>query len=728
MTDDQRRWTHGTLRPSRSYLTRFRWRKLWQLGPFRWSDVAPWRAVRVAVGVMVPLTVGSALGRLDYGAFAALGALPAGFASFQGVTRSRVAAVAVAGTGMAVSTFVGAVTAAAAPWLLVPVVAVWGYVVGLAVCLGPRLSVAALQWPVGLLIATGMPLGPTEAALRAGLVLAGGLFQGVLVAVSWAFRRGDPERAALAESYRILAVYASGLAAGHFGPPSATALPAAVVLTDPNPLLPVTARLHFLDLLEQAERIRVSLAALAERAADDPSEAVLRPAADAARALDLIADTLSAGRAEHAGPITELNELLPSLAVASGTRGQSATEALFGQLRAVTRSLAGRFDTRPGRTPVNDKAINPVVPAGQEGIGWAALTLRANFALSGETGRHAVRLSVVAGLAEVMVQATGLFEGRWVVLTIFLVLKPDYTSTVYRSIQRAVGTAVGAGLGAAVASLAHPSSVGLIVAAGIAVAVAYALFDVNYVIYSSFLTVFIVILLDIFGLPADTTAVARLTNTAVGAVLALIAYSVWPTWEGLTAQEKFARMVEVHNTYTTALLRSLARPARTDQARLRGLQAAARRTRTDAEASSDRLADEPPHSPLTPTVARTLVAVVTRLAHTELSLHALVPPQATVIGREEDGARDADADRLEALAAAFDIAMITLAEAVRTLQPPGRIPPLRQVQRALRDRPTALDPRLLQITDHLVDTAHSLEDVLRRHLAPPVARADRPGT
>ncbi|MFF0289252.1 FUSC family protein [Streptomyces sp. NPDC005262] len=718
MTDDQRRRTHGTLRSSSSYLAGFRWRKLWQLGPFRWGDIAPWRAVRVAVGVMVPLAVGSACGRLDYGAFAALGALPAGFASFQGVTRSRVAAVAVAGAGMAVSTFVGAATAAAAPWLLVPVVVVWGYVVGLLVCLGPRLSVAALQWPVGLLIATGMPLGPTEAALRAGLVLAGGLFQGVLVAVSWAFQRGDPERAALAESYRILAVYASGLAAGHFGPPSATAFPAAVALTDPNPLLPMTTRLHFLDLLEQAERIRVSLAALADRAADEPSEAARRPVAYAARTLDLIADTLSTGRAERAGQARELNELLPSLAVAPGTRGQLAAEALFGQLRAVTRSLVA-LDARPGRTPVSHKAISPVVPAaGQDGIGCSALTLRANLALSGETGRHAVRLAVVAGLAEAMVQATGLFEGRWVVLTIFLVLKPDYTSTVYRSIQRAGGTAIGAGLGAAAAWLAHPSSVGLIIAAGIAVAAAYALFDVNYLIYSSFLTVFIVILLDILGLPADTTAVARLTDTAVGAVIALIAYSVWPTWEGLTAQEKFARTIEVHNTYTTALLRSLARPAQADPARLRGLQAAARRTRTDAEASSDRLADEPPHSPLTPGVARTLVAVVTRLARTELSLHALVPPRATAIGREEGGA-DADAGRLEALATAFDSAMITLAEAVRTLRPPGPIPPLRQVQNELHNRPTALDPRLLQITDHLVDTAHTLEDVLRRHLASP---------
>jgi uncharacterized membrane protein YccC len=717
MTNDQRRWTHSILRSSRSYLARFQWRKLWQFGPFRWGDVAPWRAARVAVGVMVPLAVGSAFGHLDYGAFAALGALPAGLASFQGVTRTRVTAVVVASAGMAVSTFVGAATAAAAPWLLVPVVVVWGYVVGLAVCLGPRLSVAAIQWPVALLIAIGMPLGPTEAALRAGLVLAGGLFQGLLVAVSWAFRRGDPERLALAESYRILAVYASGLAAGHFGPPSSMAFPAAAALADPNPLLPMTARLYYLDLLEQAERIRTSLAALAECAAEDPSGA-LRSAADAARALDLIAGTLSVGRADRAGRIRELNQLLSNLTVVPRTSGHVAAEALFGQLRAVTQSLASH-DTVPGRIPAGHAVSGPVVPATQDEVGWAALTLRANLTPSGETGRHAVRLAVVAGLAEVMVEATGLLEGRWVVLTIFLVLKPDYTSTVYSSIQRAVGTAVGAGLGAAAAWLAHSSSGGLIVAAGIAVAAAYALFDVNYVIYSSFLTVFIVIILDIFGLPADTTAVARLIDTVIGAAFALIAYSVWPTWEGFTAQEKFARLVEAHGAYTTALLHSLAHPGQTSPAQLRGLQAAARRARTDAEASSDRLADEPPHPPLIPTVAQTLVAVVTRLAHTELSLHALVPPQATATGREEGGAGDADAHRLDAFATAFSTTMISLAEAVRTLQPPGPIPPLRQVQSALRDRPTVLDPRLLQITDNLVDAAHTLEDVLRRHLASP---------
>src|SRR5262249_61706127 len=116
-----------------------------------------------------------------------------------------------AGIGMAVSTFVGAPLAHSAPWALVPVVVAWGYGTGLAVCLGKRLSVAALQWAVALLISVGLPLAPAAAVGRAGLVLAGGLFQGVLVAGSWVIRASHRERVPLADSYRALAGFAAGV-------------------------------------------------------------------------------------------------------------------------------------------------------------------------------------------------------------------------------------------------------------------------------------------------------------------------------------------------------------------------------------------------------------------------------------------------------------------------------------------------------------------------------------
>ena len=263
-----------SLRSSRSYIGELGWRKLVAIGPIRWGAVAPWRAARVALGVVVPLAIGSAAGHLDYGAFAALGALPAGFASFQGVARSRMVAVGVAGVGMAVSTFVGATAAATAPWLVVTAVIAWSYVIGLAVCLGRRLSVATLQWGTALMIAVGLPLEPVPAAVRAGLVLAGALLQGLLVAGSWVVRPGEAERNAMAGSYRDLSGYARRVAAGALEPPPSVAFPAAAILEDPNPLLREATQLKFLDLLEEAERVRASLAALAaEAAARRPDDA-----------------------------------------------------------------------------------------------------------------------------------------------------------------------------------------------------------------------------------------------------------------------------------------------------------------------------------------------------------------------------------------------------------------------------------------------------------------------
>ncbi|MFJ5220638.1 FUSC family protein [Streptomyces sp. NPDC088354] len=705
------------LRSARSYLGRFRWRRLLRLGPFRWRAAAPWRAARVAVGVVVPLAVGSAAGHLEYGAFASLGALPAGFASFQGVTRTRVAAVSAASVGMAVSTFVGATTAAAVPWLLVVVVSLWGYLVGLAVCLGPRLSVAAVQWPVALLISIGLPLGPAEAALRACLVLAGGLFQGALVALSWALQKGDPERAALSASFRSLAAYAAEVTTGRAGAPPSAALPGRARLADPNPLLPEAVRLAGIDLLEQAERIRAALSALSVHVAGDPSGSAGRFTAGAGRALGLTADALSSGRAERPGRLRELDRYLAELKAPSGAGAHWAAESLLGQLRACSRIL-GRLDAARGRTPSGDVPSGFPVPAPAGGLGWTVLTLRANLTPAGEAGRHAVRLAVVAGLAELMVQATGLFEGRWVVLTIFLVLKPDYNSTVYRSVHRAIGTAVGAGLGAAVAELAHPGPGGLVVAAGITVAAAYALFDVNYALYSCFLTVYIVVLLDILGFAAGTTATARLVDTAIGATLALVAFSLWPTWEGLTAQEKFARLMRANGRYAKALLHELAYPGQVRAERLRTLQAAARRARTDAEASTARLADEPAHPPLTPAVARALVAAVTRLAHAELSLHALIasPCPCPPVGREGGSTDLADdgAGRLDALGAALDVTMADLAGALRSMRPPGALPPLRRLQEEFRDQPVPPDVHLTPLTDDVVNAVDTLAAVLRR--------------
>jgi uncharacterized membrane protein YccC len=317
------------------------------------------------------------------------------------------------------------------------------------------------------------------------------------------------------------------------------------------------------------------------------------------------------------------------------------------------------------------------------------MTLRANLGLRSEAGRHALRLAVVAALAELLVLATGLTEGRWVVLTIFIVLKPDYATTVHRGLQRSIGTMLGAALGiAGVAGvrLAHLGTGGLIVAAGLSIAIAYATFDINFLVFTMFLTAWVVVLLDILGTSATSTAEARFACTAIGSALALVAYVVWPTWARLTAPETFARLLEAHRDYASALLRAFGDPHGADVARLRTLQSAARLARSDAEASASRLEAEHQDHPFTPTTARSVMTAVSRLGHAELALHALL------VSSPQDGRTRVDPaeEPVKGLGDAIAEAMTAFATSLRTLQRPPQLPALGATEVALRQLPRGI--------------------------------------
>ena len=90
------------------------------------------------------------------------------------------------------------------------------------------------------------------------------------------------------------------------------------------------------------------------------------------------------------------------------------------------------------------------------------------------------------GVAEVIAQAVGLPHGYWAALTVLIVLRPDYGSTLQRGLQRAAGTVLGAGLGVATVLLAHLGNDVLLVAIGVSLFAAYAVFPVNYLFFAVF--------------------------------------------------------------------------------------------------------------------------------------------------------------------------------------------------------------------------------------------------
>lgn len=316
------------------------WRLFTQLGPFRWSALAPWRAGRVALGVALPILVAWYSGHVDIGVYMALGALPAGFVSFQGQARSRIAGIALASIGMALSNFVGATMAADAPHLLLLIVALWAYLTGLSVCLGPIPSIATLQWSLAVMIGVGLPHGHREAAGHAALVCAGGFLQAAIVAASWVNRTGAKERNALAASYRELMAYALELAKGSSAAPPPAAFPAQSALADPNPLLAQHERLLYLDLLEQAERIRATLAALASTSATGDRDEFDAMLSEAGGVLESIADALSTTSAQRLALARGIEARLERLHVRPDAPWHWSAETLLGQLRAVAHMIA----------------------------------------------------------------------------------------------------------------------------------------------------------------------------------------------------------------------------------------------------------------------------------------------------------------------------------------------------------------------------------------------------
>jgi hypothetical protein len=710
------------LRGGRAFLAAELSKSGWlDFGAFHWGDLALGQSVRATIGVLTPLIIGIATGKIEYGSYAALGAVPAGFVSFRGVSRTRVVAVFFAAAGMAVSTFVGATAAASRPWLLVPAVFAWAYVTGILAALGPTVLAVTLQWPVALLIASALPLGPGPAVVRAALVLAGGLWQALLVISSWAVNRGSAERTALATTYADLAGYAADVIAGRQTPPSPLQLTASYVLRDPNPLMRTAAREYMLDLAEEAERIRATLTALSvgpHGASPGPGPSRVLDAA--ARALTELAAAIGGRPVLRAGHLTAARSALDGVSAESGTGWHWAAESLLSQLRSASR-IAERLNAAEPRS--GQAGRGSPQPISRSWRPDALLTVRASLGMSSEAGRHALRLAVLAALAEVIAQASGLSHGYWIVLTIFIVLRPDYSSTLYRGLQRAAGTVAGAGLGVATVLLVKVSLTALVFVIAVSLVAAYAVFTVNYLLYAVFLTDFVVVMLALLGLPPDPTAVARLIGTGIGTGLAILAYLLWPTWEGTSAAEKFARVIDAQGTYGRALLRAYTRPGDTEVSRLGTLQLAARRARSDAEASANRLAGEPEHPPMSASTALALTSAGHRIAQALITLGAAVTTHHASKTSSDDAALQPDLDELatgvaeatDRIAAALradpgtggpgtaDLSTADLSTGgpgtadrstgrgqpapARLLQPPGRLPPLRAEQQAIWQRP-----------------------------------------
>ncbi|MFE4874436.1 FUSC family protein [Streptomyces sp. NPDC056682] len=476
----------------------------WLIGGLRPGPAPiPWPAVaRAAVALAAPLAVGMATGQAAYGALVSMGALSGVIGDTADAYRMRIFNIAVPQFFGAVGVTVGSLVFGHG-WLAVGALTLVALVSGMISSIGAVASVSGLLLLLNAVVGAGLPMpGPWWKAPM--LLSLGGLFVLLLSLLGWPLRRTEPERAAVAATYRAVAEAIEAAATDAYDTRRQSVTQS--LNTAYDLILSRRAREHG----RRGELVRL-LAQLN----------VVIPLVEAAPAVHLrgwgVDAAIPAAVRQLAGAVEEGRTDSPEPRLpAPATPAERALDT------ALRHAFAVVHDADPGRTNIDDRLGRP-----------AALRIRVrragrNVLLSGASWRYGLRLALCIGLAQVLVSVIPVERSYWVALTIVFVLKPDFGSVFARALTRAIGTALG-----------------LVIAAGVLANVPRGWWDVpvmmvlaalipafsakGYAFQTAAITPVILLLSDVLNHQGFNLVMPRLWDSLIGCAIALVAgYLLWP--------------------------------------------------------------------------------------------------------------------------------------------------------------------------------------------------------
>jgi uncharacterized membrane protein YccC len=647
-------------------------RTLWRaLSRFDSQKILPQIAIRNTAGFSLAVILGTLFISPPTGVVAGLGALNASYSDGLDPYRFRARRMLIAAVFSGVAVITGALSAYSDTAAVI-VAAAWAFAAGMLVALGATAADLGVVTVVTVVVFAARPL-PLAEAVQAGVVATcGGLIQTLFSTLLWPLRRYEPERRILAGIYHSLAEVAQA------PPAAAKAPPMTMQISDAQDALAPLARDHGVEaerqvfLLAQAERLRLSIlnaGRLQRRMARHEG------GAEAAAALQEIlgcaagAIRLVGTRVLENGAATDTDEAIAKLtgcivefealrgsengslfaALLRDARRQSV--ALRSQIRAAASAAAARDDYRGAADSREWAADAP--PGWRLRFEGYRARLLANLSFDSTVFRHALRLTVCLAIGDIVGRAMLLQRTYWIPMTVAIVLKPDFTSTFARGVLRIGGTIVGLVFATLLFHVVHTG-----VSTDILLMTVFTLLlrwmgPANYGIFVFAVSSLVVLLIAMTGVAPGDVIAPRALNTAIGGMLALAAYAVWPTWERTQTRAALVHMLEAYREYTRAVLEAWQGGSRgaINAARLRG-----RRARSNAQASVDRMAGEPGIT------ERQAVSLNTILVHSHSFVHAVMAMESHLYRQRPEAAPA----WMPAFAASADRALDALIARVRS--------------------------------------------------------------
>jgi uncharacterized membrane protein YccC len=682
---------------------------------FERSKINPWIGLRNSLGIALPLILGAAIGQMAGGLLMAIGALNVSYSD--GVEPYRQRARRMLG-----ATCFGALAVGAGGllgrehFLLVVLAGLCAFAAGMMVAVGQTVSDIGGMSLATLIVFAAQGMTPKAALQSTLLAFGGGLLQTGLAVASWTVRRYLPERRALATFYSELARAAANAQESAV---ASVAPPASGESTEAQRALASLLGDHSLDaerylaLLNQAERIRLSLLALGRlririgrQSGSEAQAAILdRSLIAASHALATIALSIGLGNREATKP-EEIHRLEAAAEDLRRSTNPMASDARW-QLDALAGQLRSAAELAFHSTP----AGSALFAAHESAIPWtlraagAMAKLRANFSLDSAAFRHALRLAAGVAIGEAINRVTGSRRGYWMPMTIAIVLRPDFSATFSRGALRLAGTLAGLLVATGVVYFLTPSQGVEIFLIVFFTFLLRSFGPANYGVFVTALTALVVFLVSITGVEPGPVMVARGLNTLAGGVIALLLYALWPTREHKLTPELLADMLDAYRNYFQAVRDAYLNPEDKFDWRLDKARLACRLARSNAEASITRLSTEPGVSDEQLGALRRILATSHRLIHAMMSLEAGLASSAPAPPR----------DAFRKLASDTDVTLYYLAACLRGSDiQRDHLPDLREDHHALLQSGDAHTSRYALVnveTDRIVNSLNTLAEL-----------------
>ena len=506
--------------------------------------------IRLALPILIMLTLGELTNHVSLGVSAAIGSFICGVSDTGEALPIRARVMTVTSVALGLTALIGALVSENVDVIVIvsiPVALVCGYVA----VFGPNATVTGMLSLVIFDLFAGGPVSLGFSFQESFAVVVGGLLQTGFALADWPLRRMSGIRGQVADVWRAYAVMLAGKPRDVMNPRL------------PGQLVHVATTVEFSGALggsrewlrlmvTSAERIRMPVASIeATRKMLEDNDG--NPAEREALIDFCLATSRFSRTVARAMVLPWRRRAVAARFLEVQRSAERAREYAPLQVDTVVNALETAARGLATPPPIGRRRGQMRFALQTDELDYPRL-IKEDLRWSSPIARHAVRLAAVTPIAWIVGMGALDDHQYWVPLTVAWVTRPGYGVTMGRVISRTIGTLIGLVFIAGVMYVLHPGTWGMIAIATIAAYILFAALPVNYAIAVVFITSLILTMLALSGDDLVASLEARAIGTILGGMLSLIASQVGASWAAPKLAKHLSIVVAHTRTYIDCIL------------------------------------------------------------------------------------------------------------------------------------------------------------------------------